>query len=202
MSGSGPARASPMNDTFGPVRTPRLCLRRFADADAAQFAAYRADPEVARYQGWDAPYSLLKAQEFVAAMATADLDVPGEWIQIAVARGSDGHLIGDCAFSSRLDEPRVAEIGFTIDPAHQGRGYAREAARGLLGMLFDSLHKHRVMASCDPRNLASRKVLAAVGMRLEGHLVEGTWCKGEWTDDLVFAMLRREWLSTHNRHAS
>jgi len=38
-------------------------------------------------------------------------------------------------------------------------------------------------------------VLEAVGMRREGHLVESTWSKGEWTDDLLFAILRREWMS-------
>lgn len=126
-------------------------------------------------------------------MAVAEADVPGEWFQIAVALSSDGPLIGDCAFAPRLDEPRIVDIGFTIDPAHQGQGYAREAVRGLLGILFDSLGKHRISASCDPRNLASRKVLSAVGMRQEGQLIEGTWSKGEWADDLVFAMLRREW---------
>lgn len=61
------------------------------------------------------------------------------------------------------------------------------------GLLFESLGKHRVTASCDARNIASRKVLEAVGMRQEGHLIEASRYKGEWADDLLFAMLRREW---------
>jgi RimJ/RimL family protein N-acetyltransferase len=65
----------------------------------------------------------------------------------------------------------------------------------LLRFLFEQLGKHRVTASCDPRNSPSVKVLEAVGMRREGHLVESTWSKGEWTDDLLFAILRREWMS-------
>ena len=48
-------------------------------------------------------------------------------------------------------------------------------------------------ASCDSRNAPSAKVLAAVGMRQEGHLVESTWSNNEWTDDLLFAILEREW---------
>lgn len=178
---------------FAPIRTERLLLRRFRDSDAESFAAYRTDPEVARYQGWDPPYPLARAREFVDDMATADLDVPGEWLQIAVARAADDRLIGDCGLKPQLDDPRIVDIGFTIDPVHQRQGYAREAVLGLLGMLFNTLGKHRVAASCDARNLASRKVLEAVGMRNEGHLIESTWSMGEWTDDQIFAVLRREW---------
>jgi RimJ/RimL family protein N-acetyltransferase len=36
-------------------------------------------------------------------------------------------------------------------------------------------------------------VLERVGMGREGHLLESTWSKGEWTNDLLYAVLRREW---------
>ena len=84
-------------------------------------------------------------------------------------------------------------IGFTIAPEHQGHGYATEAVRSLLGYLFGSLGKHRATACCDARNAASAAVLERLGMRREGHLHESTWAKGEWTDDLIYAMLARDW---------
>ena len=53
-------------------------------------------------------------------------------------------------------------------------------------------------AYCDPRNSASAAVLERLAMRREGHLRESTWAKGEWTDDLVYALLHDEWHSgTH-----
>ena len=182
-------------DAFTQLRTPRLCLRRFREADAEAFAGYRADPAVARYQGWDAPYPVDQARRFVSTMATAQADVPGEWLQIAVALAGEGSLVGDCAFAPQAHEARIVEIGFTIAPEYQGQGYAREAVSLLLRYLFEQLGKHRVIASCDPRNARSVKVLEAVGMRLEGHMMESTWSKGEWTDDLLFAILRREFIS-------
>ena len=184
-----------MDDEFAQLRTPRLYLRRFQESDIEAFARYRSDPAVARYQGWDAPFSTEQARELVTTMATAPADVPGSWLQIAVARASDGALIGDCAFASQPHEARTVEIGFTIAPEHQGCGYAREAVSLLLQYLFDHLGKHRVTASCDARNAPSARMLEAVGMRQEGHLVDSTWSKGEWTDDLLFAILRREWPS-------
>lgn len=177
--------------TFRPLHTPRLTLRAFAAADAAAFAAYRSDPEVARYQGWDAPYPLASARAFVAEMAAAEPDVPGQWFQVAIDHGGD--LVGDCAFAPWAAEPRTAEIGFTIAPVHQRHGYAREAVTALLGYLFGTLGKHRVTATADARNVASARLLEAVGMRREGHLVEAAWAKGEWTDDLVYGLLEREW---------
>lgn len=183
------------SDAFAQLDTPRLFLRRFQESDVEAFARYRSDPAVARYQGWDAPYPLQRAREFVTTMTAAQADVPGEWLQIAVGRVGNGSLIGDCALAPQANEPRTVEIGFTIAPEHQGRGYAREAVSLLLRYLFDQLGKHRVTACCDPRNRASVRVLEAVGMRREGHLVESTWSKGEWTDDLLFAILRRDWMS-------
>lgn len=181
------------DDQFPRLSTPRLRLRRFRAGDAEALAGYRSDPAVARYQSWDVPYPVEEARRFASAMATEPADVPGEWVQVAVTLAEDDTLVGDCAFAPHAHEPRTVEIGYTIAPEHQGRGYAREAVSSLLGHLFEQLGKHRVTASCDPRNVASVSVLEAVGMRREGHLVDSTWAKGEWADDVLFAILGREW---------
>ena len=181
------------DEGFTELAGPRVMLRRFQLADAAGFAAYRSDPDVARYQGWDVPYPRAAAERFVRWLLPRHPDTTGEWFQFAVTLGDGGPLIGDCAAIPQAGDPRQCEIGFTIAPEHQGRGYATEATRLLLGYLFAARGKHRVSARCDPRNTASAAVLARLGMRLEGHLRESTWAKGEWTDDLLFAVLDREW---------
>jgi RimJ/RimL family protein N-acetyltransferase len=63
----------------------------------------------------------------------------------------------------------------------------------LLHYLLIERGKHRVSATCDDRNTRSAAVLERVGMRREGYLLESTWSKGEWTSDLLYAVLRREW---------
>jgi RimJ/RimL family protein N-acetyltransferase len=178
---------------FTELVSGRLILRRFRRGDAAVFAAYRTDPAVARYQGWDTPYSLQRAEQFVRDLEGADPDTPGAWFQFAVMARLDGTLVGDCGAGVGLEDPRQAEIGFTIAPGHQGNGYATEAVRALVGYLFRDRGKHRVTASCDARNIASAKVLRRAGFRPEGQLRESTWAKGEWTDDLLFAVLKRDW---------
>jgi RimJ/RimL family protein N-acetyltransferase len=52
---------------------------------------------------------------------------------------------------------------------------------------------HKVSAECDARNEASARLLARVGFTREGLRREHTWLKGEWTDDLLFGLLARDW---------
>jgi hypothetical protein len=109
-----------------------------------------------------------------------------------VALRQTDRLIGDCGAHVQAEDSRQAEIGFTLAPQHQGYGYATEAVPRLLHYLLIERGKHRVRATCDDRNMGSAAVLERVGMRREGHLLESTWPKGEWTNDL-YAVLRREW---------
>jgi aminoglycoside 6'-N-acetyltransferase len=106
-----------------------------------------------------------------------------------------GVAIGDCAALPHADDPRQCDVGFTISPEHQGHGYATEAVGLLLAYLFTARGKHRMTAYCDSRNVASVALLERLAMRREGHLRESTWAKGEWTDDLVYALLHDEWQS-------
>jgi RimJ/RimL family protein N-acetyltransferase len=121
---------------FSPIETARLLLRPFEAGDAQGFSDYRSDPEVARYQGWDAPYSLNKAEQFVAEMQQARPGGQDDWYQVAVELKSEGVLIGDIGFKI-FSDGQQAEIGFTLASAYQGKGYAFEAAHRILQYLFE-----------------------------------------------------------------
>jgi RimJ/RimL family protein N-acetyltransferase len=170
----------------------RVALRRFGAQDVAEFVAYRSDPDVARYQSWGAPYPQEEGERLIRQMMTAHPGTPGEWFQFAVVLRATGQLIGDCAAMTRADDPSQCEIGFTIAPRYQGHGYATEAVHLLMGYLF-ARGKHRITACCDARNAPSAAVLERLAMRREGHLRQSTWAKGEWTDDLLYALLHEEW---------
>jgi RimJ/RimL family protein N-acetyltransferase len=173
------------------LETERLVLRRFRSDDAPALAAYRSDPEVARYQSWDTPYPLVAAETMVAEVAGADLRA-ASWFQYAVALREDiDRLIGDVGVN-RSEDGRQAQIGFTFAPAYQGHGYAAEAAGRVVDHLLRAEGLHRVYAECDARNTRSARLLERVGFRREGHLVRSTWSKGEWTDDLLYAVLAEE----------
>ncbi|XVS65829.1 GNAT family N-acetyltransferase [Actinosynnema sp. CA-299493] len=164
-------------------------LRPFTTADVPVLAAYRSEPEVARYQGWEAPFSLVQAREFVRDVGAADPTAAG-WHQFAIE--ADGVLVGDVGVGLH-ENRRQAEIGYTLATAYQGRGYAAEAVRRVLAYLFEVRGLHRVSAECDARNVRSARLLTKLGFRQEGHRVRSTWAKGEWTDDLLFGLLAEQW---------
>jgi aminoglycoside 6'-N-acetyltransferase len=176
------------------AQTPRLVIRRFRVADAPVFAAYRSDPEVARYQSWTPPVPLHEAAALVRTFAAGDPSLPG-WFQYAIAiRATDDVLIGDIGV--HLEENMMqAEIGFTLDPQYQGLGYATEAVRAMLRYLFADRLLRRVSAECDARNLSSARLLERLGFRREGLRRQHTWIKGEWTDDVLFGLLAAEFPS-------
>jgi RimJ/RimL family protein N-acetyltransferase len=147
------------DSAFQELRTVRLRLRRFGPADLEAFVGYRADPDVARYQGWDAGYSRAAGEEFLRWVMSADPDTPGEWFQFAIELAAVSGLIGDCA--AHFDRNGV-EVGFTIAPAHQRHGYATEAVGGLLGYLRARGHR-RAVAWCDVANVGSQGVLTRLG---------------------------------------
>ena len=174
------------------LRTPRLILRQLVAEDTAAMFAYRSHPQVVQYQLWE-PRDVDEVREFIARLQNVPLGTPGTWYQLAIVRKEDGMLIGDCGIHFPPDETHQAEVGITIAPDQQRRGYAAEALQIVFEMLFTQRGMHRIFGRVDPRNAASVALLERLGMRREGHLRESVWVRGEWTDDLLYAILESEW---------
>jgi RimJ/RimL family protein N-acetyltransferase len=179
-----------------PIRTERLLLRPFTPADLDALHAVQSLPEVTRYLYWG-PRDREQVREALEAKTgqTALLD-EGQALSLAVEVAATGELAGDALLFWHSRVHRSGEIGYVFHPDHHGRGYATEAARALLALAFDGLDLHRVTARLDGRNTASARVLERLGMRREAHLVENEWVKDEWTDELVYAILQRDWRQT------
>jgi RimJ/RimL family protein N-acetyltransferase len=178
---------------FLPFSTARLTVRTMLPSDVAAFATYRDQPDVARYQDWALPYTVDMAHQLIDEMRGIDGPVPGEWVQLAIDDGEG--LVGDLAVFVDTDV-RTALVGYTIDPTHQGRGYATEAVGALVDRLFDRLLLHRVAATLDPANVNSARLLERLGFRYEGCGLKAAYVRGEWADDDRYAILadeRRAW---------
>jgi RimJ/RimL family protein N-acetyltransferase len=150
---------------FQPLQTERLVLRRSVPEDAETIAAYRSDPEVGRYQGWErTDADGIRADiEQMRARAPGD---PG-WVQLSVLERDTGRLVGDVGLSPAGDqEPDVVKLGYTVDPAFQGRGYATEAIRALIDYAFDVLDADVVRAYASAENAPSIRVAEKSGMEL------------------------------------
>jgi aminoglycoside 6'-N-acetyltransferase len=177
----------PDDPDFSGLRTARLKIRRFHAEDAAAFAAYRSDPDVARYQSWDA-CTPDQAEAFINEMAASRPGVPGEWFQFAVVDPASDGLLGDVALRVDGDDTSRAELGITFARAHHGKGLATEAARALTSYGFEQLGADTVFAIADARNDASITLLERIGMRRTA--TEHVRFKGEWCDEHTYELAR------------
>jgi aminoglycoside 6'-N-acetyltransferase len=139
--------------------TEHLVLRRMTNDAAAALAAYRSDPVQARYQSWETPYPVDSARALIAQMRNVRFAQPGVWLQIGIE--TSGRLIGDIAVRVDGDQARQATVGFTLAADGQGHGYATEALRTVISLLFTEHDVHRICADCDTRNDRSVSLLNA-----------------------------------------
>jgi aminoglycoside 6'-N-acetyltransferase len=152
------------DDALPRLETPRLMLCRSRPEDAAAISAYRSDPDVHRYQGWERT-DVEGVRSEIEEMSSRAPGEPG-WIQLSVHERESGRLVGDVGLSASLDEPGVIEIGYTIDPAFQGRGYGTEAVGALVDYAIGTLGAEVIRAYASARNLPSIRVAEKAGLRL------------------------------------
>ena len=87
-----------------------------------------------------------------------------------------------------------AELGWVIDPACAGNGFATEAASALLRICFVELGLRRVYAQCFADNAASWRIMEKLGMRREEYAVRDSLHRsGQWMDGMRYAILSDEW---------
>jgi RimJ/RimL family protein N-acetyltransferase len=174
-----------------PIKTDRLVLRPFVADDLDAMYGYQQLPEVARYLMWPARSREQTVESLKYRIEHPTLEKEGDVLVLAVLL--EDTLIGDVNLAWLSEEHRTGEFGFVFDPRFHGKGYAREAAVEMLRLGFEQLGLHRIIGRADGRNDASAKLMTRLGLRKEAHFVQNEIVKGEWTDEVVYAMLAREW---------
>jgi RimJ/RimL family protein N-acetyltransferase len=182
-----------------PIRTGRLLLRPLTEDDVDALVAYRSIPEVCRYVPFEPMDGDEVRRRLAGPFATTGLTEEGQSLTLGAVLAETGQLIGDAVLFFHSRTHRAGEIGYILHPDFAGHGYATEAAHALLGLGFDGLGLHRIVARIEERNEASVRVAHRLGMRQEARLVENEWFKGEWSTEIDFAMLAAEWPGHRDR---
>ena len=175
-----------------PVLTRRLVIRPLAPSDLARHYEIFSNPDVVRYL-YEEPFDLQGAKEHLSRRCVTDLPAEGSWINFGVEVQDVGVLIGELGLGNVSVAHAHYEIGYVFDTAYCGNYYATEGAELVVEMAFSVLGAHRVSGRLDARNVPSSRVLERLGMRREALHVQNEFVKGEWTDELVFAVLESEW---------
>jgi len=176
------------------ISTERLALRGIIISDAESIFKYRSNPQIYKFQGWK-PQKLEDVKEFIRKKIATTPNIPDTWYQLVILLTETEELVGDIGIHFiDLDNLQV-EIGFTLSLEYQGKGYASEAVVSVIDYLFSNFKKHRITASIDPRNIKSIALLERIQMRKEAHFKKSLWFNNEWADDIVYAILKEEWIN-------
>ncbi|HEY2048880.1 MAG TPA: GNAT family protein [Caulobacteraceae bacterium] len=181
-----------MAKKFTPLETPRLVLRPITLADWPAIHRYMSDGVITR---WLPEGSLDEAQ----TQAFAEKNSGRSARALAVIERESDQLVGHMPFHPWFGRA-THEIGWVISSGRQRRGYATEAASTLMEFAFSTLHCHRVIATCQPENAASWRVMEKLGMRREAHFRQGLYQKtGEWWDEYFYALLADEYFAASSQ---
>lgn len=176
------------------IKTSRLLIRRFQNQDYKPLYEYLSNPIIYKFEPGE-PISLEEAKEIIRERAQG-MDF---W---AVVRNNDQRLVGHLYFHQT--EPKeflTWELGYIFNPVFQNQGYATESALGLIRYGFKHLGVHRVIAHCNPANIASWRVLEKIGMTREGNFRKNIFFhtnqdgSPNWIDTFEYALLKEDLLT-------
>ncbi len=181
-----------------PLRGERIEIRPVTAADAEAVWRYRRIPEV---QEWisTAPTSFGSFRPYFVEPSRMAVE-----FAIVLEEPDGPRVIGDIMLKiedawaqtevQEAGRAVQAELGWSLDPAYGGRGYATEAVRLTIDLCFGRLDLRRVHAGCFADNEPSWRLMERIGMRREEHS-RGTALhrSGRWLDGMNYALLASEW---------
>ncbi len=174
------------------ITTDRLLLRPIRMEDSDSIFQYRSNVEVNRYQGW-IPKTIADVRDFILNKVSSEINLQGTWFQFTILKKDNDELIGDIGIHFLESDNFQVEMGCTLSKDHQGKGYAFEAVKEIVNFIFENLGKRRIVVSIDSRNQSSIRLIERLGFRKKGLVKESSELNSEWTDDLVYAVLKEEW---------
>lgn len=179
------------------LHSNRIHLRTINKEHAKEVFDYRSDAKTNQYQGW-IPKNLNDVYDFIKHKVSKTIDETDSWYQLVIVNKENNKVIGDIGIHFLNEDKKQVEIGYTLAKYYHGKGFACEALSEIMRFLFTDLNKHRIIASVDPANLKSIAMLERLGFRKEAHFIKSILIDGEWRDDIVYAILKKEWINNTN----
>lgn len=174
---------------FPILRTVRLLLRRFSEADLPQLFAGLSHPDIIKYYG--VSYDSLEATRDQLQFFE-DLEQQGTGIWWAVCSPDNTHFYGAGGLNSLNRTHRKAEIGFWLLTEHWGRGIMTEAMPLICDYGFNQLGLHRIEGFVESENQPCKQAMRKLDFRWEGTMRECEWKDDRFISLDVYAKLKTD----------
>lgn len=176
-------------------QTKHLVLRPFIESDLKALHEYASDPDVVKYMTWGA-HTPQDSRLFLEMAMDNYMRSKGRSLDFAVVLKQSGKVIGGCHIYSEMPKKEAA-VGWVLNKNYWNRGYGTEIAGEIIKIGFQELNLRRIWSCCDTLNHGSYMVMEKNRMRREGVFLKSRFCKGEWHNEYLYAILKEEWEAHH-----
>ncbi|MFF3844591.1 GNAT family N-acetyltransferase [Streptomyces sp. NPDC002328] len=167
----------------------KTVLRPFAEADADTMWEIIGDPEVVRFTF---PANGELTREHVRSWYATRSAQPDR-LDLAVTDRATGELVGEVVLHEWDPDARSCTFRTLLGPRGRDRGLGTEATRLIVGHGFERLGLHRIQLELYGDNARARRAYEKVGFVVEGVRREAAFRGGVWVDEILMALLDREW---------
>ena len=174
------------------LETARLTLRKLRVSDSDDMFDYSRDPRVTEFLLWEPHKTVRESRDYLDYLQKCYRS--GEFYDWGLVERASGRMIGTCGFTSLDFKHNSAEVGYVLNSAVWGKGYAVEALTRVLRFAFIDLNVHRVEAKYIVGNERSLRVMKKCGMKFEGIRGESMFIKGNYRDIGCCSILADEFL--------
>ena len=178
--------------------TERLVIRRYqtTDIEALYAAARESIEEVSRFLPWCHPdYSIAESKQWVT-LVIKNWGV-SNLFSFVIEEKSSRRFIGSVGINA-VDLHPMVNLGYWLRSSETGKGYAIEAAQGIIDWTFAELQSQRIEIILSVENNPSKKVAEKTGARHEGILASRLLLHGRHHDAHLFALTRDSRLDDHS----
>jgi RimJ/RimL family protein N-acetyltransferase len=172
------------------LETKRVLIRPSVIEDAKAIHSFLSDPKTMEFFV-EGPYLIEQVEGLLEQNETKEE-------HYSLVLKDTNQVIGKLTFHPWFMK-ETYEMGWIMHPDFTNQGYMTEAVEAMLSYGFDTLKLHRVVATCQPENIPSKRLCERF-MRLEGHFKRCIHYKDDiWWDELFYAILDTEYNQKNNR---
>ncbi|HDR3652438.1 TPA: GNAT family N-acetyltransferase [Bacillus anthracis] len=166
------------------IEAERLLIRKFEFKDWEAVHEYTSDSNVMKY----IPEGVF-TEEDTRNFVNKNMGENAKNFPVILI--DENILIGHIVFHKYFGD-HTYEIGWIFNPKYYNKGYASEAAQATLKYGFKEMKLHRIIATCQPENTASYRLMDKIGMRREGYFRKCIPHENEWWGEYYYAILEEE----------